>query len=239
MVKIPKRITPCPIVEAIVEIRFETSFPSDAIFGILYTKLSEKYKNYEKLPILQMPEFIRLQDPELKYQPYYKLLDDNFWVQIGSNVISISNVETYAGWDTFSQRVKEVIRYLSDSKIVTKITRFGIRYIDFFKLDIFEKINLKITLNENLFLAERISFQSSIIKDNSLINLQISNNVNVSMNGIDSMGSIIDIDTYVNDLGLNFLNQENDILEISHQKEKELFFEILDEKFLESLSPEY
>jgi uncharacterized protein (TIGR04255 family) len=163
-----------------------------------------------------MPEFIRLQDPELKYQPYYKLLDDNFWVQIGSNVISISNVETYAGWDTFSQRVKEVIRYLSDSKIVTKITRFGIRYIDFFKLDIFEKINLKITLNENLFLAERISFQSSIIKDNSLINLQISNNVNVSMNGIDSMGSIIDIDTYVNDLGLNFLNQENDILEISH-----------------------
>ncbi|MCE2887858.1 MAG: TIGR04255 family protein, partial [Pseudanabaena sp.] len=78
MQSIPKKITPCPILQAVVELRFETVLPSDAVFGILYSLLSSQYNTFEKLPILQIPEILRSQDPNLRYQPAYKLIDDNF-----------------------------------------------------------------------------------------------------------------------------------------------------------------
>jgi uncharacterized protein (TIGR04255 family) len=36
----PIKITPCPIVEAIIEIRFTTMLPSEAIFGIIYNAVT-------------------------------------------------------------------------------------------------------------------------------------------------------------------------------------------------------
>ena len=41
--QIPKKITPCPILEAIVEIRFEPEEPDDAIFGIIYNKFKKRF----------------------------------------------------------------------------------------------------------------------------------------------------------------------------------------------------
>jgi len=57
--KIPKKIDPCPIVEAIVEIRFDSNLPGDAIFGVIYNQFKEDYPKFTKLPILQLPEAIR------------------------------------------------------------------------------------------------------------------------------------------------------------------------------------
>ena len=60
--KIPKKITSCPLVETIVELRFESSLPPDAIFGVIYQKLKSDYPKVDKLPILQIPEEIRFKD---------------------------------------------------------------------------------------------------------------------------------------------------------------------------------
>jgi len=38
MVPLPKSIETCPIIEAIFEIRFESTVPGDAIFGIIYNE---------------------------------------------------------------------------------------------------------------------------------------------------------------------------------------------------------
>jgi uncharacterized protein (TIGR04255 family) len=68
--KLPKKISPCPIVEAIIEIRFDASLPGDAIFGIIYNMLKDEYTNLEKLPILELPDAIRTTDPNLMYSPH-------------------------------------------------------------------------------------------------------------------------------------------------------------------------
>ena len=81
--KLPKKITPCPIVEAIVEVRFESDIPEDAIFGVIYSKFKEEYSDLEKTALLQLPEQIRSKDPSLKFKPYYKLRNENFILQIG------------------------------------------------------------------------------------------------------------------------------------------------------------
>ena len=35
-IRLPEKINPCPILEAIVEIRFDSKVPHEAIFGIIY-----------------------------------------------------------------------------------------------------------------------------------------------------------------------------------------------------------
>ena len=89
--KLPKLIDPCPIIEAIIEIRFESKLISDAIFGVIYNSVKETFPKTENLPILQIPENIRINDPNLKYNPYYSLLNNNFILQIGPKVVSLIN----------------------------------------------------------------------------------------------------------------------------------------------------
>ena len=104
MVNLPKKIAPCPIVEAILEIRFNSSLPEDAIFGVLYNQFKDEYPKFEQLPILQLPAAVRSQDPNLRYSQHYKTMQDHFVLQVGPRSFSISNVETYVGWETFSKK---------------------------------------------------------------------------------------------------------------------------------------
>ena len=65
MKKLPFSIDPCPILEAIFEIRFESSFPGDAIFGIVYNEFKDEFQEVEQLPVLQLPAAMRDQ-PQLE-----------------------------------------------------------------------------------------------------------------------------------------------------------------------------
>jgi len=62
---IPKKITPCPIIDSTIELRFQTSVEPGAVFGIVYNAFKKEYPNVEKMPILNVPEQIRLVDPNL------------------------------------------------------------------------------------------------------------------------------------------------------------------------------
>jgi len=43
MDRLPVSINPCPIAEAIFEVRFETTYPGDAIFGIIYNPFKDEF----------------------------------------------------------------------------------------------------------------------------------------------------------------------------------------------------
>ena len=88
--QLPKVISPCPIIEAIVEVRFDASIPSDAIFGVVYNEFKNDFpKKPESLPITQLPEQIRNNEPNLLYKPHYRLSDSTFLLHVGQKVISI------------------------------------------------------------------------------------------------------------------------------------------------------
>ena len=80
MNRLPVSIQPCPIVEAIFEIRFESSYPRDAIFGIIYKQFKDEFHKVIQLPVLQLPAAVREQDPNLKFTPHYKISADNFTI---------------------------------------------------------------------------------------------------------------------------------------------------------------
>jgi uncharacterized protein (TIGR04255 family) len=238
--KLPKKISPEPIIESVCELRFDLNIIPDVVFGIFYNSLKSKYPNIEKLPILQIPDAIRLNDPKFKNKPHYKIFNDVFNVQIGPSVCSVSKRNDYPGWEVFLEEIMYVFNEIKNLKIINKVNRFGLRYIDFFeKVNIFEKINLNLTINNE----PKIKNNQSItvleeINDFNLL-LQISNNA-IQVKGSDKIkGSIFDVDIVLRNIDDSFFSNLNNILENAHLKSKEYYFSMLKSDFLKSLNPEY
>jgi len=240
LMDIPTKITPCPIVEAIVELRFVTNLPDDAVFGVIYNKFHNEFEGPEKLPVLQLPEAIRSQDPNLIYMPYYKLHKSNYIMQVGPKVFSLANVKEYVGWDTFSDKIKDTFEKLSGLGIVDRIERFGLRYINFFAdINIYEKSMLKIQLeNKNLFKNE--NNLTIVMKTGDFASkLILVNNAQVKLQAPDKIakGSIIDIDVSL-ERKIKF-EHINELIENAHKEEKKLFFSLLNPDFLKTFDPKY
>lgn len=238
---LPKKISPCPISEAIVEIRFDSPFPPDAIYGVVYNAFKESFPKPENLPILQIPEPIRLQDPVLRFKPYYKLTNSGFIFQIGPKVCTLSSIKEYAGWTAFLAKIKVSFERLFDLEIIDKVTRLGIRYINFFESnDIFDKVNLKILMGSEPFKNEHTIIRTSIKSGKFMSNLQIANKAILNQGGQTQEGSIIDIDVVAIDIPQEDIkNKIIGLVEEGHYEEETLFFSLLEKSFLATLNPEY
>jgi len=233
--KFPKLIEVCPIVDAVIEIRFKTKVPHSAVFGLVYSKLSSEFKSVENLPILQIPENIRMGDPNLKYKPLYKISNNDFIVQIGPDVLSISSSPKYVGWQKFSKKIFSILNQIEDLKIISEVERLGIRYINFFNQNIFDKIKLEMNLSGENILNQKTFIRTQISSGKFLNILQISNEA-ISKN---VLGSIIDIDCSKTKGLQDFFKNKEAIINEGHLKEKELFFNLLTDEFLKELKPIY
>ena len=58
--RLPVRISPCPIVEAIFEARFVSPQPWTTMPGLLFAQIREKYPEQRVLDAARMPEEFRL-----------------------------------------------------------------------------------------------------------------------------------------------------------------------------------
>ncbi len=235
--KLPKKITPCPIVDSILELRFATGFPHDAVFGIVYNAFKSEYPKYESLPILQLPEPVRKADPNLRFKPYYRLSNDKFVIQIGADVATISSFPEYSGWDVFKQEICSFFKTIKTLSIIDDVSRIGLRVINFFpEADIFQEAKISFAISDEPVVSQKTLFTTEFSFENNIKStLNISNDAMI--NSI--QGSIIDIDTFCE------YNKEfnvSDILteiELIHNKEKDLFFLLLKDAFLKKFNPEY
>jgi uncharacterized protein (TIGR04255 family) len=240
-IALPKKITPCPIVEAVVEIRFVPSVPQDAVFGIIYSAFKNNFPGKpEDLPILQMPAALRNSDQNLIYQPHYRLSDDKFLFQIGPQAISFICREEYIGWATFSERIKTYFNKIRDTGIVKTTKRFGLRYINFFEgLNILKKINLSLEMGDKALIEDKIFLNISQKEKEFTANLRLSNESVNMKDGVSRKGSIVDYDIFIEEDGLSIISGFEKTLEDAHLIEKTLFFTLIKKSFLKELSPEY
>ncbi|MDQ3181202.1 MAG: TIGR04255 family protein [Acidobacteriota bacterium] len=237
---LPKQINPCPINEAVVGIKFESSLPSDAIFGVVYNQLKDSYQTVEQLPILQIPEAVRNNDPNLIFQSHYRLSRENFAVQLGPKVFSIAIIENYTTWQNYLNEIQSVFKKIGDIGFITNVSRVGLRYINFFESDIWGKLKVNVKIIEKEIADEEVFVRTVLQRDEFKVLLQTGNRLNLERNNeFVSRVSIIDIDTFIQEDDIKFFENLPAILEKAHGIEKELFFGLLKEDFLESLSPEY
>lgn len=233
--KLPKKLDPCPIVDAILEVRFSSKINPNAVFGVIYNTLQKEFPKVETLPILQFPDAVRAGDANLKHKPYYRISNDEFVVQIGPDVFTISSFPIYKGWSTFSNLIFDVIKKIEHTNTIQSVERLGIRYINFFEANIFDNIDLKVSIKKEAIRYKNTVVRTDIEQRPFISTLQIANNVNLK----GRFGSIIDIDTHTG-LGLNMLfpNKE-EIINAGHSKEKDLFFGLLKPEFLKSFNPKF
>ena len=244
MMNVPKKITPDLIVEAIVELRFNSNTPADAIFGIVYNSIKDEYKEVEKLPILQLPEEIRANDPNLIFKPYYKLASENFILQIGPRVISIASYNNnYCGWKTFNEEIQKIFKKTLETNVISEPQRLGVRYINFFERtlygNIFSNINLSIQLNNAPLNNEETVIRTVFDQNNFITNLQIVSKAQMLVKNTVKDGSIVDIDTFTENKDSLIANKLHITLENGHSEEKIIFFGLLNADCLNKLIPQY
>lgn len=238
MSNLPKLITPCPIIESGIEIRFKTKLVSNIINGMIYNELQNSYNEIRELPILQLPIHIRRNDVNLIYQPHYQLISNNFILQIGDRVLSLINPkigEKYIGWNEYSNEIKNILNIFDKLNIIDSVERIGVRYVDFFKeINIFDKITISLT-NPTGYKNEQLQIKNIFAIEDCKVILNIINNVYLK----DNKGSLLDVDAF-NEIVLQMnVNNIFDIIDNLHSLQKKIFFDILTKEYLSSLNPEY
>lgn len=237
--RLPKKIEKCPIVETVVEIRFTSNVYADAIFGLVYNTLKGSFNKVEKLPILQLPEQIREHDPGLKYKPHYKLSNGQYSLQVGPEVLTISSPVPYPGWNNYQEVINDVLTKILEIELVSQVSRLGMRYINFFEFDIFQKINLDVQINGKNINYKNTSIRTEVEALEFINGLQISNHAeNITKSNVQK-GSIIDIDTFKIYDNNQFITNFQQELENGRNSRNQTFFSLLDQSFLTELNPIY
>ena len=241
--KLPKTILPCPIVESTLEIRFQTNLPPDTMVGFVYSLFQSKDSEVQltALPISQIPAEIRRQDPNLKYKPTHRLHTKEYDALVGSNVVVLTIPGIYVGWNKFKSNITDFIQTIQ-SNIIGKIEYIGLRYLNFFAFDIFDRIKLNVG-GDNFSRGFPSVFKSEYKKDYCTNVLQITNGVhlqNPQMN-IDADGSLIDITVVLVNNHLTDVNFENIVerIDSAHLEAKTVFFSLLSDDYLNELGPQY
>ena len=236
---IPKKITPCPIIDSTIELRFQTSVEPGAVFGIVYSAFRNEYPTVEKMPILNVPEQIRLVDPNLVYQPWYRLRNGGFVLAIGPRRVGLGKAGEYLGWPIFSNRLYRLVETLHGLGIVDHVERVGLRYINFFDFDIFARIKLAVSINDKSITSNETLVRVVIPGRRYKSQMHVTNKASVTVEGKETAGSIIDIDTYLETDLKDFFQNPTSIIEEGHNEEKEVFFSLPKDDFLQTLNPEY
>ena len=237
--KIPTKITPCPIVDANIGIIFEPNIVNDAVFGIVFKVLQSKYPKATPLPILQIPEEIRHKDPNLINQPHYKLSNGMFSVLVGPKAITLSSPKEYVGWEIFLKEIVAVFEKMKEADVIKKVQRLGLRYINFFESDVFDKISLAVNVGNKPLKSNNTFIRAELPCNDFTSILQITNNAQIGIENKKYAGSVIDIDTYTTSNLDDFFVSFVDLVIKGHEEEKKIFFQLLNEDFLATLNPTY
>lgn len=236
----PTKITPDPIINAVAEFRFESEIPPDAILGMLFNVVRDTYPNFQKLPIADIPEEIRMNDPQLKYAPCYQAVSGGYQLNVGSRVVSLSIQGDYKGWrGSFFPALQYIIEKLKKSGIIKNFTRIGLRYIDFFETDIFDKITLSISLNNKPLVTKQKKFSALFEHDDLLTRVNIQNNSIIRRGEQERFGSIIDTDTFLESACNSSFEELTTLIDKQHEISLTVFYDLLEAEFLKTLNPEY
>lgn len=236
----PTKISPDPIIDAVVEFRFESEIPPDAVLGMLFSVVRGEFSNFNKLPIAEIPDEIRRNDPQLKFAPCYQSISKGYRLSVGPSVISLGTSGNYVGWkENYYPFLQHIIGQLEKSGIVKSFQRIGIRYIDFFETDIFEKITLAIKLNEKPLVAKQTTISTIFEHDDLMTRVNIQNNTVIQRENKQHIGSIIDTDTFLEPKGSLPFKELVTLIDKQHEISLTVFFDLLKPEFLETLNPEY
>lgn len=244
--KIPRKITPDRISDSIVEIRYTANVPFEAVVGIFYQAAKDIFK-YTNRPLGKQPFPISSQislphELKLSLGGLSLFHNEKIKVQLQPNSIIFNCVGDYVGWENYKIEIEKALRLFSDNIDIDSYTRIGIRYIsEYPNYDLVNCVKFEFTFGMPEIKSDTYSFRSEFKWEDFRVIMNLNNKLLVIRDHGKSPSptSIIDIDVIDDNVAAANLDVILTKLEKVHLKEKEVFFNILNDKFLESLNPEY
>jgi uncharacterized protein (TIGR04255 family) len=238
--RLPVRIARCPIVEAVFEARFVSAEAWTTMPGLLFAQVRERYPEQKDLPLSQVPEEVRRQDPALMVLPLIQFLSDKFLIQLGPRVVSlVTKPNAYPGWPAIKQELEWLIARLQPAGFVGETERVGARYIDFIGGDVFSVLRLGLQMNDKPLRGIKTDVTTILRRDLLSIRLHVSNGAIVGTKEGPKSGSILDVDAWFGAMHADLFENGLARFEEVHHAIKGLFFGLITSEFLRSLEPAY
>ena len=238
--RLPLRISPCPIVEAIFEVRFVSTEPWATLPGLLYGRIRDRYREQVILPLMQVPELIRAQDPALQNLPLLQFKGETFLVQVGPRVVSlVTKQNSYPGWPAIRTELVWLLEKIQAAGFVREFERLGVRYIDFFTGDLFPNLRLDVHVDGQPLTSTQKDLTTVFRFDRISARLQVTNGAIVRAAEGEQAGSVLDIDGWVGPQDAGQFEQGLDRFTELHETVKRLFFALLKPDYLDQLNPVY
>lgn len=237
--RLPTRISPCPIAEAVAEFRFTTSESWRNIPGILARILRERFPHEKELPLNSVPDEIRRVDPQINHKPHIQYVGNNFIVQLGPQIASITTKGPYPGWSAYRDQIDWLLERLQEANIVDEGERIGLRYIDFFEGNLFDHLNGTFRFGDSSLTGPEFSVTKVLRRAPFQARLVLNNSVTRLVDNSHKKGGVLDLDVAVTAQDFELFENGLAKLDEAHNLNKQVFFGILSESFLDSLNPEY
>ena len=238
--RLPIKITPCPIVEAILEIRFVTTESWRTLPGLLYAHIREKYPQQRDLPLAAFPEEMRRHELALQHLPLVQFLSEDFLIQFGPRVISlVTKPNKYPGWTALEKEMQWLLQELQQIGFISEGERLGVRYINFLTQNVFDQLILGVTVGPQTLTAGETSLTNVLRKKPLTARLHVANSALLGGDEDVRKGSIVDIDVGLGALDFDLFTNGLAKFGEAHTFEKDIFFGLLKPEFLATFNPEY
>jgi uncharacterized protein (TIGR04255 family) len=245
---IAKKINPDNLKDALVEVRYTQGISPELMLGFVSSILAPL--GYQYLPVPNQNINIALNNNQqiafgLGSNSGGFLLKTIIRIQfIANQIIFNCLADKYAGWEKYSQIISTIISSLFDKKAIKDFNRISIRYISEFKnIDIYQGIKGTIDIsNAGLKLDNsilRLVDESDNLKTYVILTNK-AKRISQSPQGQKIIeASLVDINVYENFNPVSDLNILRNKLNQIHTKQKEVFFGLINNDFLDKLNPEY
>jgi uncharacterized protein (TIGR04255 family) len=245
---LPKKINPDNLKDTLVEVSYIRGVPQELMLGFVSSILEPL--GYRYLPVPNPSINIALNNNQqiafgVGNNNGGIFVGDNVRVQFTANQIVFNCLEDkYVGWEKYSQVILTIVRNLSEKNVAKDFNRVSIRYIsEFESLDIYQAIKGIVDIS-----SAGLKLDNSILKvvdesDNLKTHVTLTNKarrISKSQQGQKIIeASLIDINVYENFNPLSDLTVLMDKINQIHNRQKEIFFGLISDDFLNKLNPEY
>ena len=245
--RLPKKITPDRIRESIVQVFIQSRIPFDPLVGYLFRILEEMGFAYTNKPLKKPSNLVPGNPPkvlEFNFAPQHLFFNEQVKIQLTDGSLIFNCLEQYIGWSNYGEIIRKVLDQLHSQGVISSFGRVGVRYIsEFPNTDIFNQINFQFNLSALKKPLKSGNFRMMWVDDPHRIILNLGTNLNIQPI-VDKSGtkgehlSLIDVDV-IREFETNSPLASFTVIEEVHLKQKEIFFNILKEEFLNTLNPEY
>lgn len=250
MTEIPKSLKNDPIIDCVIELRFNPSSESvsDLLPGLLYNSFKDQYPNTVQTPEAQLPRVVRASDKNLKSRPVVKFEGAEGSIGIGDAGIQLIFSRPYPGWDVVRPRAESLFGQTLETGLLESVERLSIRYNNIITIndDVFDlsPLELEFKIGRGLELrgpGTALRAEVSIDSTTTIIEVQAGAKAVISppdQPPEELHGVLLAVDT-VSFGNIEDLKQLEERLMLIHEVEKNIFFRTITEDTRDKLDPEW